>query len=81
MSYVICPDSDTRLKVFGPSKSAAVAARFRIPLLGQLPIDPQVAQFCDVGRVEDLPAKGFASIAKTFIKSVPETRRKLFLQV
>ena len=81
MSYVICPDSGTRLEVFGPSKSAAVAARFRIPLLGQLPIDPQVAQLCDVGRVEDLPAKEFAPIAEKLVESIPETRRKLFLQV
>jgi Mrp family chromosome partitioning ATPase len=81
MSYVVCPDTGRRLEVFGPSKSAAIAARFRIPLLGRLPIDPQVAQFCDVGRVEDLPAEEFAPIVEKLIKSVPEAKRKLFLQV
>jgi Mrp family chromosome partitioning ATPase len=76
MSYVICPDTGTRFEVFGPSKSAAIAARFRIPLLGRLPIDPQVAQFCDVGRVEDLLAEEFVPIVERLVKSVPETARR-----
>ena len=75
MSYVVCPDTGRRLEVFGPSKSTAIAARFRIPLLGRLPIDPQVAQFCDVGRVEDLPAEAFIPIAEELVKSVPEAKR------
>lgn len=81
MSYVVCPDTGKRLEVFGPSKSAAVAARFGIPLLGQLPIDPQVAQFCDIGRVEDLPAEEFASIVEKIIENMPETKRPMFLHV
>ncbi len=78
MSYVICPDTGKRLEVFGPSKSAAIAARFGIPLLGQLPIDPQVAQLCDVGRVEDLPAEAFASIVEELVENVPEVKQALF---
>jgi Mrp family chromosome partitioning ATPase len=76
MSYVVCPDTGQRLEVFGPSKSAAIAARFRIPLLGRLPIDPQVAQFCDVGRVADLPAEEFATIVEKLVKTIPEARRR-----
>jgi len=75
MSYVVCPDTNKRLQVFGPSKSAAVAARFGIPLLGQLPIDPEVAQFCDVGRVEELPAGEFGAIAAKLVENMPETKR------
>lgn len=78
MSYVICPDTGKRLEVFGPSKSAAIAARFGIPLLGQLPIDPQVAKLCDVGRVEDLPAEAFASIVEELVENVPEVKQALF---
>jgi Mrp family chromosome partitioning ATPase len=77
MSYVVCPDTGKRLEVFGPSKSAAIAARFRIPLLGRLPIDPQVAQFCDIGRVEDLAAEEFISIFEKLVKSVPEAKRRV----
>jgi Mrp family chromosome partitioning ATPase len=76
MSYVVCPDTGKQLEVFGPSKSAAIAARFRIPLLGRLPIEAQVAQFCDVGRVEDLAAEEFMSIVEKIVKSVPEARRR-----
>ncbi len=78
MSYAVCPDTGKRLEVFGPSKSAAIAARFGIPLLGQLPIDPEIAQLCDVGRVEDLPAETFAAIVQEFIEKVPDAKRPLF---
>jgi len=78
LSYVVCPDTGKRLEVFGPSKSAAIAARFGISLLGQLPIDPEIAGLCDVGRVEDLPAEAFAVIVQAFIEKVPDARRPLF---
>lgn len=79
MSYVVCPDTGKKLEVFGPSKSKAIAARLGVPLLGQLPIDPQVAQFCDVGRVEELEVEAFESIAK-IVQDVPETKRPMFMQ-
>jgi len=79
MSYVVCPDTGKRLEVFGPSRSAAVAARFGMSLLGQLPIDPEVAQFCDVGRLEDLPAKAFAPIAEKLVQNLPEAKRPVFM--
>jgi len=74
MSYVICPDTGTRLEVFGPSKSAVIAARIRTPLLGRLAIDPQVAELCDIGRVEDLAAEEFVPIVEKLVKSVPKAR-------
>lgn len=78
MSYVVCPDTGKRLEVFGPSKSASIVARFGVPLLGQLPIDPEVAQFCDTGRVEDLPAEAFAPIVERLVQSIPQARQPSF---
>jgi len=47
MSYVICPDTGKKLEVFGPSKSAVMAKQLYVPLLGQLPIEPQIAEAID----------------------------------
>ncbi len=79
MSYVVCPDTGKQLEVFGPSKSAAIVARFGVPLLGRLPIDPEVAQLCDIGRVEDLPAEEFVSIVERLMRNVPQAKRGMFM--
>jgi Mrp family chromosome partitioning ATPase len=64
MSYAVCPRCGERLEVFGPSKAEGVAARLGIPLLGQIPLDPQVSIQCDAGQVEAYPAEVFVPIAK-----------------
>ncbi len=52
MSYVKCPDCGKELHVFGESHIEEVAARYDIPLLGRLPIDPSLAALVDAGRIE-----------------------------
>jgi len=46
-----------------------------------LPIDPEIAKLCDVGRVEDYPAETFVSIAKDLTGRTPEAQHHLFLKV
>jgi hypothetical protein len=44
------------LEPFGPSRAKSTAEAFGIDLLGQLPIDPAIAELCDKGTIErDLP--------------------------
>lgn len=64
MSYALCPDGTTRLEVFGPSHAGEMAAEVGLPLLGHLPIDPQIATLCDAGQIEEYPAAEFAAIAR-----------------
>jgi Mrp family chromosome partitioning ATPase len=78
MSYVICPDTGKRLEVFGPSKSAVMAKQLYVPLLGQLPIEPQIAELCDVGRIEDYPAEEFVPIAQKLAELALPARRPMF---
>ena len=80
MSYVICPDTGKRLEVFGPSKAEMMAAQLGVPLLGRLPIDPQIARLCDEGRIEEYRSDAFAAIARRLAKTAPEPRRRLFSQ-
>ena len=52
MSYVACPDCGKKIEVFGKSKLPEVADRYNLDILGQLPINPALAEACDKGEVE-----------------------------
>ena len=54
MAYMACPDCGKKLYPFGQGKTAEVAAKHGLPLLAQIPIDPQIAAKVDAGRVEDV---------------------------
>ncbi len=54
MSYALCPDCGKEIKVFGESHVDEIAAKYGLPLLGRLPIDPAVAAACDEGRIQDV---------------------------
>ena len=52
MSYLVLPGTGEKLEVFGSSKGEEMAKAAEAPLLGRLPIDPQLARLCDEGNVE-----------------------------
>jgi Mrp family chromosome partitioning ATPase len=78
MSYAVCPDTGKKLEVFGPSKSAVLARQLLVPLLGQLPIEPQIAELCDAGRIEDYPAEEFVPIAQKLSEIALPARQPMF---
>ena len=53
MSYLTCPDCGRRIYLFGEGRSAEAAKKHGIPLLTQMPIDPQLAALTDEGRIEE----------------------------
>ena len=75
MSYFICPDTGKQHDIFGPSRAEEMAARLGVPFLGRLPIDPEIARLCDLGRIEDYPADIFAPIARRLAERAPIARR------
>jgi Mrp family chromosome partitioning ATPase len=52
MSYLYVPEIDKKIEVFGKSRGDEMAKVANAPLLGQLPIDPELAKLCDEGNVE-----------------------------
>jgi hydrogenase maturation protease len=52
MSYFYAPDTKKRYELFGESKGEALAKVAQAPLLGTLPIDPELARLCDNGDIE-----------------------------
>ena len=51
-SYLQCPDCGKKIQVFGKSHLDEVAAKFELPILARLPIDPAVAEAYDAGLME-----------------------------
>ncbi len=76
MSYAVCPNCGERIELFGPSKSKQMARRLNTPFLGQLPVDPKLAEACDAGEIESYPAEDFAPVARAVRERVPEEARE-----
>lgn len=55
MAYMVCPHCNEKVYPFGEGKVEALANHFGIPFVGELPIDPSLAEACDLGKIEDLP--------------------------
>lgn len=79
MSYFVCPDTEKRYDIFGPSHAEKTAKRLGASFLGRLPLDPSIAQLCDSGAVEDYSAEGFAPIAQRLTETAPQARCPLFM--
>ena len=63
MSWYECPSCHERHEIFGKSRVEELAARYRIPALARIPMDPEVARLCDGGQVEEVPEKWLYDIA------------------
>jgi len=66
MSYLVLPDTGKKLEIFGKSKGEEMAKASGAPLLGKLPIDPELAKLCDEGEIEryssDAVSEFFANV-------------------
>ncbi len=65
MSYLYVPEIDKKIEIFGKSRGEEMSLAAGAPLLGQLPIDPQLARLCDEGNIEAYDAEIIASLGKS----------------
>jgi len=70
MSYFLLPDSGKKIELFGKSKGTEMAKAAGAPLLGQIPIDPEMAKLCDDGNIERYDSKELNSFAEAFLKAM-----------
>jgi hydrogenase maturation protease len=68
MSYLFVPEIDKRIELFGKSRGEEMAKVSKAPLLGQLPLDPELAKLCDQGDIERYDSE----IMKAFSQSLPK---------
>lgn len=64
MSYFKCPDCGKEHKIFGESNIEDIAGRYGIQAVAKLPINPEIAQACDNGSIEDIQCEELADLAK-----------------
>jgi len=72
MSYVECPDCGRKIELFGPSNAAELAANVGAPLLGRLPLRPELTSLADSGHLEEYAATDFEPIVERLVVLVPE---------
>ena len=72
MSYLYIPEIDKRIELFGKSKGESMAQTARAPLLGRLPIDPELAQLCDEGNIERYNSEAFTTFSQTLVQILPK---------
>ena len=53
MSYLSCPDCGQKIQLFGESNIAQTCSNYKVPLIGKFPLDPQLTQLGDAGRIEE----------------------------
>jgi Mrp family chromosome partitioning ATPase len=70
MSYLYVPEIDKKLEIFGKSSADQLAMEAGAPLLGRIPIDPELAKLCDAGDVESYNSEAYEGYAAELIKIV-----------
>ena len=64
MSYFTAPETNKKYEIFGASKGESLAQSAQAPLLGQIPIDPELARLCDNGDIEHYSGESIALLGK-----------------
>ena len=52
MSYLYIKELDKKIELFGKSRGEEMASAAQAPLLGKIPVDPDLAALCDDGHIE-----------------------------
>jgi Mrp family chromosome partitioning ATPase len=69
MSYLYVEEIDKKIELFGKSQGEEMAKAANAPLLGQLPIDPNLAKLCDAGSIEGYDSEFIDNVGKAIIKA------------
>ena len=70
MAYVQCPDCTKKIEIFGKPKGEEEAKRNSIPFLGELSVDPLLAELSDAGKIEDYQSPAFDQIVKRLAEQI-----------
>ena len=70
MSYLYVPEIDKKIEIFGKSRAEQMASAANAPLLGQLPIDPDLAKLCDEGGIERYNGEIMTTLGKAINQAI-----------
>lgn len=73
MSYIVCPDCNKEIKVFGESHVEEIAEKHNITAISKMPVDTRIAAACDKGMIELFDGNWLDNI-ETMLESLPEAK-------
>ncbi|MFC1940233.1 P-loop NTPase [Chloroflexota bacterium] len=76
MSYLYVPEIDKKIEIFGRSRGEEMAHAASAPLLGQLPIDPELAKLCDEGNIERYDAEMITKLGESLSQTASTSSGK-----
>ena len=68
MSYVSCPDCGRKIYLFGEGKTEKAAAKYGLPVLAKMPIDPALAKLVDEGDIESFEGDWLSGVVAEILK-------------
>jgi Mrp family chromosome partitioning ATPase len=72
MSYFECPNCGEKHEIFGHSHIQEIADQYHLPVLGRIPMVPQLASECDAGQIETFEGHWLDEAAEKLIKTMEE---------
>ncbi len=69
MSYVDCPHCGEKVEPFGESHSGEAAELMGVPLLGRLPLDHEISELADAGKLEEYRSEAIEELAEALLRS------------
>jgi len=70
MSYLYVPEIDKKIEIFGKSRAEQMATTVHAPLLGQIPIEPELAKLCDEGNIERYDGEIITKLGEAIIRLI-----------
>lgn len=70
MAYTVCPDCGHSHSVFGKGKLMELCDILRVPLLAQIPFDPNTSRYCDDGVIERIENASFFHATSQVLKKI-----------
>jgi len=67
MSYLYVPEIKKKMEIFGKSRGEEMAKTAEAPLLGQLPIDPELVKLCDEGNIERYNSEAYNTFTQKLL--------------
>jgi hypothetical protein len=71
-SYLTCPCCNEKIEVFGKTHVDEIAAKYNIPVIARLPIDPKLSALCDASGKAGKQAEEFSSLAEEKLSVLKE---------
>lgn len=75
MAYIF--DSRNRQYVFGQCNGQSVANLAEAPILAQIPLDPMISKYCDMGNVEDIVLEEESEMMDDFFESIENKQQQV----